>query len=178
MVSTSTATAVSVVIPIAVAVPSMVMFKPASISLPITFEEQLSVITCCHPAGTRVRRPSPVSVMPPVMVFYRIPITLNPHVFRIWRRYWNNAHHARWRGWANVDSDRNLSLSPDDRSADQQECGNKCRPYQTFHAVNLSTAIGNFRSNPVHGQPVAGQPRPPHSAVIAVSNVKGQDRKV
>ena len=75
------------VVSIAVAVPPMVMVHPAARSLPIPYEEHLSVITCCYPAGTWVRRPGPVSVMPLVSVFLvlvldGIPIPLYPHILR------------------------------------------------------------------------------------------------
>src|SRR6266545_908956 len=136
--STAAAAAIAVagvVIPIVVGVPSMIMFEPAARSVPVTLEEHPSVIPCCHPVGTGVRWPGPISVMPHVTAFNRIPISLNPHVLRVWGRWWSDIYDARWRRRANLDSDRNLG--PDDRSADQHERSNKCRPNQTFHAVNL-----------------------------------------
>src|SRR5258706_7252915 len=125
----------------------MVMFNPAATSLPVAFKKHLSVITCYHPAGTRIRRLSPVAVMPPVMAVDRIPVSFNPHVFRLRWRWWNHVDNARW-GWrTNVDSDRNGSLGSDDRSAGQQHCSNTGRrSCQTLHRVNLHDTLGNFRS--------------------------------
>lgn len=165
----------------AIAVPSMIMSHPAATAIPVTLEEHRSLITCRNPAGTWVRWPTPVSLVPSVTVFVRIPIPLNPHELRFWRWYWSNVHHARWRGRTNVDSDRNLRLSPDDRSADQQECGNERHPYQTFHALN--PAIANAQ-HPVHTWSTVN-PLPDRRVgrtaalplCLVVSNMKGGDRK-
>jgi hypothetical protein len=159
----------------------MVMSHPAATALPVTLEEHRSLITCRNPASTRVRWPSPVSLVPSVTVFVRIPIPLNPHELRFWRWYWSNVHHARGRGRTNVDSDRNLRLSPDDRSADQQECSNERHPYQTFHALNPATANSQ---HPVHTwssvNPLPDRRVWPYgrtSTDLVVSNMKCGDRK-
>ena len=146
--STAAAIAVAgVVIPIVVGVPSMIMFEPAARSVPVTLQVHPSVVPCRHPVGTGVRWPGPISVMPHVTALNRIPISFNPDVFRLWRRWRGNIYDARGRRRANLDSDRNLG--PDDRSADQHERSNKCRPNQSLHAVNLGASDPQVPVQPV-----------------------------
>jgi hypothetical protein len=136
-----------VVIPIVVGVPSMIMFEPAARSVPVTLQVHLSVVPCRHPVGTGVRWPGPISVMPHVTALNRIPICLNPYELRVWGRWWSDIYDARWRRRANLDSDRNLG--PGDRSADQHERSNKCRPNQSLHAVNLGASRPQVPVQPV-----------------------------
>lgn len=64
----------SVVIPFSVAIPVVIVRNPAVISLPVTVEETLAVVMWRNPMRTGIGRPSPISVMPFVVVSGRIPI--------------------------------------------------------------------------------------------------------
>jgi hypothetical protein len=107
-------------VPVSVAVPVMVMFKPAVISVPVTYKELISIVTRRHPAGPRVRWTSPIAFMPPVMSSHRIPITIHPHELgcRSWRQ---DANHTR-RRWRS-DSDSNGDLGAERGYAGQQHRG-------------------------------------------------------
>ena len=99
-------------IPVPVAVPAVVMFKPTAISFPVTPKELLPIMMRHDPAGFRVRRSSPITVMPLVMVPHRIPITLYPHKLGAWSSR-QNANHAG-SGWrANSDPNRDLTGQTD-----------------------------------------------------------------
>ena len=62
----------------AVPVPVMIMITPTSVTFPRPRVEALAVMPRRHPMRTSVRRASPVSFVPSVMVTYRIPIALDP----------------------------------------------------------------------------------------------------
>lgn len=95
-------------IPFAIEGPGMVVVYTAVISIPETVEESLSVVTGCDPVGTRIGWPTPISVMPLVMVSDRIPVALHPHVVRPWTGRPKRDNAGRWRR-TNSDSDRDLS---------------------------------------------------------------------
>src|SRR5262245_23207111 len=141
--STTTVVAFAPIIPIPVAVPTVVMYVPTATSLPITLEEQASVVACGDPPSTRVWRPGPVTVMPLVMPFDGIPVPVYPHVIGLRRRR-RDVHHLRPPRRTNPDSHQNGSLSVGDRSADpdKQKCGDNRSGDRPCHAVNLR----NFRS--------------------------------
>jgi hypothetical protein len=124
------------------------MVHTATRSIPIADVEHLAVITCRYPASTRVRRESPIPVVPLVRVFVvfvfdRIPIAGHPYVS--WRCRWRSHVHdsRRWRR-TDIDSNRHGRLSPHDRSTRQHERDDAHR-YQTFHG-NLSANLSNFQS--------------------------------
>ena len=66
-------------ISVSVSVPVVVMFKSTSVSLPVTLKERLPIVTRWDPVGLRIRWSSPITFMPPVTVFHRIPIPAYPH---------------------------------------------------------------------------------------------------
>jgi hypothetical protein len=103
-------------IPVVVAVPSMVVFPPAGIAIPIAIEEALPVMMRRHPPRARISRASPVSRMPPIAVSDYILITVHPDIFGAgtWRP---NPNHPRRRRRADSDSDGNLG----EREASNQE---------------------------------------------------------
>ena len=72
--------AIVVPVPVTVAVPSVVMIEIAAIAIPAAFIVLISLITRFHPACAAVGRPSPVSLMPFVLVAYWIPVAVYPEV--------------------------------------------------------------------------------------------------
>jgi len=95
-------------IPFAIGGPRMVVVYTAVISIPVAVEESLSVVTGCDPVSAGIRWPTPISVMPFVMVSDRIPIALHPHIVRPWIGRPERDDAGCWRG-ADSDSDRDLS---------------------------------------------------------------------
>ena len=95
---------VSVVVP----VPVMVMLTPTPIAVPVTRKVPLSIVMRLHPSSPRIRWPSPITFMPMVMFFTRIPITGYPHELRTWTWSHNVDHIGRrWR--ADIDSNGDFS---------------------------------------------------------------------
>ena len=89
-------------------VPVVVMFKPASVPLPVTLVISFSIMMRRHPPCAVVGWSSPITVVPLVMPSDRIPITVYPYVLRAWS--WRlNTDHTGWRRRANLDSNRDLS---------------------------------------------------------------------
>ena len=107
---------VSIIPPVPVATPVVGMFKPATISVPVTYEKHLSIMMRWHPASPWVRWKSPITFMPRVTLFHHIPITVYPHVLGAGPSR-QNANHT-WSRWG-ANSDTNGELSPKDRSAGQ-----------------------------------------------------------
>jgi hypothetical protein len=95
-------------IPFAIGGPGMVVVYTAAISIPETVEESLSVVTGRDPVGTKIGWPTPISVMPLVMVSDRRPVALHPHIVRPWTGRPKRDNAGRWRR-TNSDSDRDLS---------------------------------------------------------------------
>jgi hypothetical protein len=121
---------VAVCIPVPVVVPGVFMFKPAAISFPVTRKVPVSIMMRPHPPGPRVRWPSPITIMPLVVLSNRIPITVHPHELRAWSWRQNMNHTGRrWR--ANCDGD----LSAKCRSASQDQRSKHCCPNETSHVA-------------------------------------------
>jgi len=96
------------IIAVPITVPVVVMLHPATISFPVTFKVLPALITRSPPTSAGIRCLSPIASMPIPMVTHRIPITLDPYVFRFGYG-WNSVNHwRRWRG-ADPDADRDLS---------------------------------------------------------------------
>jgi len=96
---TSSAVVIAVIvaeIAIAIAVPSMIVLHPAAVALPVACKELAPVIARPNPAGARIRRTSPISVMPPITVSGRIPVTVYPEVIGS-RSSWPGMNDARRR---------------------------------------------------------------------------------
>jgi len=116
MVSVAVITAVAIMIaaivvitevPASVVVPAVIMFKPAVFSLPITAIELPPIVMRHHPASTRVRRPSPITLMPAIMPSDRIPVALDPQELGSGGRRQNSNPAGRRR--PDGDPDRDLS---------------------------------------------------------------------
>jgi len=95
-------------IPVAVAVPVMVVFTPATVTLPVPRKETLTVMVGSNPTRARIYRTTPVSGMPPVVVSHRIPVSFDPYEFRA-RTWRENPNHTRWRWRSDRYSDRDLT---------------------------------------------------------------------
>ena len=71
-------------VPITVMVPVVVMFKPPVISIPVAWKELFPIVVWRHPACSFVGWPSPITFVPSIVSFDRIPIAFNPH--ELWSR--------------------------------------------------------------------------------------------
>jgi hypothetical protein len=94
-------------IPVMIMVPMVVVFNSAPVPGPVTPEVPLAIVVRGNPVGSYIGRPSPVVVMPFVMVSHWIPVAFHP--YEIWFRLRRlNVHDAgrRWRSDHN--SNRNL----------------------------------------------------------------------
>jgi hypothetical protein len=100
---------VPVLVPFILLVPTVIVFKPAAISIPVTCKKLLSIVMRRDPPSAFIGRPRPVAFMPPVVAADWIPITVYPHELRA-RTWRQNANHTGTRRGANSDADRNLSL--------------------------------------------------------------------
>src|SRR4051812_37912783 len=78
------------------------------VPVPVTLKELTSIMMRCDPASGRVRRSSPVTLMPLVFVSHRIPITVDPNVVGA-RTAGHDSNDAGRRGRTNSDSHRDLS---------------------------------------------------------------------
>ena len=67
-------------IAIMVAVPMMIVFTPATVTVPVTEEEPLSVVTRRHPPCARIRRTCPISSVPSIVVAHRVPVAPYPNI--------------------------------------------------------------------------------------------------
>ena len=55
---------------------------PSALTLPITLEKPFSIVVRTYPTRARIGRAGPISVMPPIMALYRIPIAIHPDKIR------------------------------------------------------------------------------------------------
>ena len=99
--------AVFVKIPVMIMIPMVVVFNSTALPAPVTRKVPLAIIVRVNPIGTYIGRPSPVAVMPFVMVSRRIPVAFDPHKIRP-RLCRLNIHDTGWRWCSDLDSDRNL----------------------------------------------------------------------
>ena len=104
---TSAVVMVPAIIPVVVMVPMVIVFDAAVLAFPIAIKEPFPIVMGVYPASTGVRRPSPITFVPPVVPSHRIPIALHPYEFRAWS-WRQNVNHARRRRRANLDANRNL----------------------------------------------------------------------
>jgi hypothetical protein len=66
------------------AVPMMIVFTPAMVAVPVSFEKTLSIMVRLDPNCPCVGRTGPVPGVPPVVISHRKPVTLYPNKFRAW----------------------------------------------------------------------------------------------
>jgi hypothetical protein len=95
---------ITIVIAATVPVPVMIMIAPAVIAFPIPLIEAFSIVSRPHPMGASIRRASPVSIVPLVVVAYWIPVALYPDVLRSRAPgLYANDTRRRWRADPNAD---------------------------------------------------------------------------
>jgi hypothetical protein len=94
---------VAILVPALVPIPMVIVFKSASISVPVPCIELATVVVGLHPSSTLVGWLRPVTFMPPVMPSYRVPVTVYPGELRAWALWHNTNHAGTWRR-ANSDS--------------------------------------------------------------------------
>jgi hypothetical protein len=97
--------AVAAEIAIVIAVPPVIVLDSAAITLPIALKEAFPVVTRPDPVGAGVGWPSPVSVMPLVVVSDGVPVAIDPKVIRP-RGAWPSVNDARRRRCPNSYADR------------------------------------------------------------------------
>ena len=90
-----------------IAIRVVVMFNTAVVSVPVTLKEHLPVMAGSDPASRRVRRLSPITVVPLISLSFGIPITFHPHERGAGPHRYNANYPRRWR-WTDSYSDRNL----------------------------------------------------------------------
>jgi len=91
-----------------VAVIMIIVVALNSTSLPVACKIPLAIMVRRNPNGSCIRRPSPVTLMPFVMVSDRIPIAFHPDKIWFWLRGMNVHDRWRWRWRSDLDSNRNL----------------------------------------------------------------------
>src|SRR5882724_5509188 len=89
-------------------VPAMVVARLASIAFPVTFIVLLSIVMRHHPLCSGICGTSPISVVPLIVVAYRIPVAGYPRILCA-RTSRLNPHDAHRRRGADSHSDGELS---------------------------------------------------------------------
>ena len=88
-----------------VAVPPVIVSVVAACATPMALEELATFVTWAEPCSASIRRPSPIPLVPAIVVAYRVPITLYPH--KPWpRRHRSIVEHMRGRGRADPNTNR------------------------------------------------------------------------
>src|SRR5262245_41610973 len=83
------------VVAIMVVVPFVTVFKTAVRAIPISAVEPYTVMARAYPARTKIGRTRPVAGMPAIVSADRIPIAVNPKIFRAWSNW--PFHDYSWR---------------------------------------------------------------------------------
>lgn len=109
---------VAMIVTVAVPIPMMIVLAATVIAFPIAFVEASAIMTGHHPYSTGIGRACPISVMPPVMMAYRIPVAFHPNELRS-RSHRPDPYDSRRRRRA--DGDSNRYLSEQDSSHEEQE---------------------------------------------------------
>lgn len=98
----------AIAVAIAIPIPVVVMLEPPAVTVPVTAVKLAALITRSDPGSARIRRPGPISTMPPIAMAYGIPVPVHPIIISA-RRDRTDTHHAGT-GWrANSDSHGYLS---------------------------------------------------------------------
>jgi hypothetical protein len=99
---------VFVKIPVTIMIPMMVVFNSTVLPGPVTRKVLFAIMVWRDPIGSNIGGPSPVALMPFVMVSRRIPIAFHPYEIRLRLRRLNIHGYGRWRWRSDLDSNRNL----------------------------------------------------------------------
>ena len=131
-------------------VPIVVVFNPAAVSLPVTLKVLAALVTRRRPPSAAIWRPSPVPVMPLIVVSVRIPIALDPNKVGTGLD-WTNAFETRGRWRSNLNANRNLS-------AKGGQGGQKCRGEQCHHYVTSHVRFNLLHLQHANISPKLDQP--------------------
>jgi hypothetical protein len=127
------------IIAVSITVPVVVMLDPPAVPFPVTLKVFPALITRSQPKSARIWGPSPITVMPFPMVSYRIPITLDPHIFGSGCG-WNNENFAR--RWRRADPDVDGDLSAKERQTGQKRYADQCHHNEILHVAVISFTDG------------------------------------
>jgi hypothetical protein len=90
--------AVSAIVPIAaVLVPLVIVINVAVIPVPISCIKLLSIVVRSDPSSPLIGRPSPITVMPPIVISDGIPITVDIRVTGTRAPRYDANHSGTWR---------------------------------------------------------------------------------
>jgi hypothetical protein len=92
-----------ILVPIVFMVPPVIVFKPATVSVPITSIILLSVVVWLHPSSAIIGRSRVITFMPFIVPSYGIPIPSDPHILWPWAR-WDNGDYTGARRRPDSDS--------------------------------------------------------------------------
>jgi hypothetical protein len=93
---------VTVIVAISIPVPAMIVFDTTPAAFPIACEEPLTIVTGPYPYRAWKRWPTPIALVPLVMVSDWIPVALYPNPLRAGTGRRDSNH--PW-GWWRADSD-------------------------------------------------------------------------
>lgn len=97
-------------------VPTVSMLEPTTRAFPVSDKITVSIVTRGNPYRFLIWSSSPITFMPVVVSFLRVPVSLDPRELRSWScRMYVNHSGRRWR--ANIDS--NIDFRADCRHAQQ-----------------------------------------------------------
>ncbi len=117
--------------------PQFPYFLPAMIAVagPIAFNVDLTIVARCDPSRARIRRASPISIVPSVPVPVWIPVPIDPNV--VWCRPSRNHPDNRWRRrWSDPETKRHLA---ERRFAGKQHHNHQRSVDKFFHIAVLLT---------------------------------------
>lgn len=97
-------------ITVVMTIPMVVVLDPPVASIPIPAKILFSIMVGRNPTRLFVRRSSPISWVPPIVMSDRIPIAVHPNELRRWSSG-HHRDHARRRRSPDPDSDRDLPMS-------------------------------------------------------------------
>jgi hypothetical protein len=75
---------VAILVSVVVLVPVVVVFESATISVPVARKKLLPIMVRFDPSSTFIGRPSPVALVPLIVMADRIPIPADPHELGAW----------------------------------------------------------------------------------------------
>ena len=99
--------AVSIMIAFTIAIPFVTMFDSTARAFPVAMVEPLAIMAWSDPASALIRRQSPVTFVPAVMMASGVPISVNPNISGPGLRR-NFVYDVPWRWRADSDTYRNL----------------------------------------------------------------------
>ena len=109
---------------VVILVRAVVVLYPPVLSVPVAAEVLPPVMVGSNPMSSLVRRPSPIAVVPLVVISDRVPVALDPDKVRPWSRGKHGHGSGGWRR-ANPNPDRDLRVSCRSAQAKQKRQKNR-----------------------------------------------------